>query len=378
MVVAVLTAALLVLIAAVVLPTVAFVADLSGGADSLRAWLPVTRYDVEAASLAVPTRYGVIPARVYRTRPASARTVVVIPGVHAAGVDEPRLDRFSARLASTGMTVITAPVPDLRAFRVTSRSTDQIEDATNWVLSQRDLTPRGRAGLVGVSFAGGLAVVAAGRPALDGRLDLVLSVGGYGDLARALHYMCTGQQADGTQLVPHDYGLAVLTLAGVRHLVPAAQVASLEQGIVAYLEASADEPPLTAKGIALLDNARALQATMPEPSRSILSEVLNREIDVLGRRLTPWVDELARDPALSPERSPVPHVPVFLLHGRSDNVIPSSEAPALAAYLAAQGNARVTMLRTSAVSHVGLHGRPSVGEAWQLFTFWRAVLAALR
>ena len=43
------------------------------------------------------------------------------------------------------------------------------------------------------------------------------------------------------------------------------------------------------------------------------------------------------DPALSPERSAPPPVPVYLLHGTDDNVIPAVESALLAADLRARG-----------------------------------------
>ena len=51
--------------------------------------------------------------------------------------------------------------------------------------------------MMGISFAGGLSIVAAGRPALRDHVAVVLSLGGHGDLPRTLRYLCTGIQADG-------------------------------------------------------------------------------------------------------------------------------------------------------------------------------------
>ena len=45
---------------------------------------------------------------------------------------------------------------------------------------------------MGISFAGGLSMVAAGRPAIRDRLAFVFSFGGHGDLPRVLRYLCTG------------------------------------------------------------------------------------------------------------------------------------------------------------------------------------------
>ena len=52
-----------------------------------------------------------------------------------------------------------------------------------------------------------------------------------------------------------------------------------------------------------------------------MREVNDRDVAALGPKLLPYVDALGSDPALSPDRSPATHAPVFLLHGVDENVI---------------------------------------------------------
>jgi predicted esterase len=91
----------------------------------------------------------------------------------------------------------------------------------------------------------------------------------------------------------------------------------------------------------------------------------------LGGHLAPAIDGLAADPALSPEQSPPPRAPVFLLHGRDDNVIPSSETTALAAHFRRQG-VEVRALLTPVLSHVGIQREFGIRDYWALTSFWRA------
>jgi pimeloyl-ACP methyl ester carboxylesterase len=98
--------------------------------------------------------------------------------------------------------------------------------------------------------------------------------------------------------------------------------------------------------------------------------MLDRDVWSAGRAILPFVDDLTADPALSPERSPAPRVPVFLLHGRDDTVIPSSETPRLARYLESQGTP-VRWLLTPILSHVGIDDAPPIGEFWKLSRFWQ-------
>lgn len=357
-------------------PTLRFLATLTGGIGPVGRLLSVDAQPVATRDLEVPTRHGPAPARVYSTTPVSPSTVLVIPGVHGGGLDEPRQTRFAVRLASTGVTVVVVPLPDLREFRLTPRSTEQIEDAVRWVTSTPPLAPAGRIGLVGVSFGGGLAVVAAGRPSVADRIDFVLSLGGHGDFARALRYLCTGVLPDGTVRPPHDYGVALAALGGVPWIVPADQAAPLEDGLRMYLNAAFDTSEAQTDARRLLAGARQAADRLPDPAGAILAAAVERDVRTLGRLVAPAIEPLSADPALSPERSPVPRVPVFLLHGAADNVIPSTETELLAAHLEQHG-VSVHALLTPALSHVGIQPEIGLADYWRLVTFWKAVREAM-
>src|SRR5918995_4565082 len=84
---------------------------------------------VREERLTVPWRGGALPARRYQPADASERPILLVPGVHAAGVDEPRLDGFARNLAGMGHPVLTVGPPDLARYRISPASTDVIEDA---------------------------------------------------------------------------------------------------------------------------------------------------------------------------------------------------------------------------------------------------------
>jgi pimeloyl-ACP methyl ester carboxylesterase len=358
-------------------PTLAFLMDIAGYRGAGRALLPSAALAVTTQDVPAPTRYGPITTRIYTPIARPTHTVIVVPGVHGGGVDEPRLATFCGRLASTGVQVVCTPLPELRDFRITGRSTDMIEDVAMWTIRDPGRVPSGRVTLVGVSFGGGLALVAAGRPSLRDHLEMVLSVGGYGDLPRTLRYMCTGELPDGSRRPPHDYGPAVLALAAVRRLVPPDQADALEHGIRVYLEASLDDTPEKTRAAALLAEARDEAAALPEPARGVLTAVTERQVERLGQLLLPLVEDLAHDPALSPERSPITQAPVFLIHGIEDNVIPSSETPLMAADLVRRGHRPVDWLLTPLLSHADLSIHATAGDAYRLITFWHRVLGVL-
>src|SRR5436853_4795215 len=88
----------------------AFILDLTGSNGWARRVLPVRLQSVTTTDLMVPSRYGDVAARLYRAT-SPVRTLVVFPGVHRGGVDEPRLATFARRLSATGSVGLSAPHP---------------------------------------------------------------------------------------------------------------------------------------------------------------------------------------------------------------------------------------------------------------------------
>ncbi|HXW05090.1 MAG TPA: hypothetical protein VD833_07660 [Vicinamibacterales bacterium] len=330
--------------------------------------------DVTERSLQVPWRGGNLAARWYAPDVSRRTPVLLTPGVHASGIDEPRLVGVARDLAAVGHPVLTVQLDDLTRYAITPRSTDMIEDAGLWLARQPALAPDGRIGVMGISFAGGLSIVAAGRAPLRDLVTSVMSFGGHGDLPRTLRYLCTGVEPDGTNRPAHDYGVVIILLGVADRLVPADQVAPLRHAILVFLEASRLDMVDKARSRAEFERARAVERTLPEPARTLMGYVNGRSVDRLGPLLLPHVGALGGDPALSPARSDPPSAEVFLLHGADDNVIPASESELLAADLRARGTA-VRQLSTPLITHAEVDRPPSVGEIWALVRFWGELLS---
>ena len=344
-------------------------ADLGGAADAAAAFQMDT---VEERPLTVPWRGGELKGRVYMPSEPRHRALLLVPGVHASGIAEPRLVKFARDLAAFGLTVLTVEARDLARYRITPASTDMIEDAAGWLAGQPALAPSGRIGMAGISFAGGLSLVAASRPSIRDRVEFVLSFGGHGDLPRTLRYLCTGIQPDGVAYPPHDYGVAIILLGVADRVVPAEQAQPLREGILLFLEGSrlaAEDPEGSA---AAFDRARAHAAALPQPARGLLEAVNARDVATLGPLLLPHTSELGGDPALSPAGA-TPAAHVFLLHGTGDNVIPAIESRLLAETFRERG-VRVRQLATPLVTHAEVDNAAALADVWRLIDFWAEIL----
>ena len=337
------------------------------GRGALRSVAELATASIVETPLLVPIGTQQLHARVYS--PSEPRlTVLLVTGVHPAGIDEPRLTQLSRELAKARVTVVTPEIPELTSFRIDPIVTDRIEQAALWLARDARLSHDGTIGLMGMSFSGGLAVVAAGRPSLRGRLDFVLSLGGHYDLDRVLDFLCC-QSADRP---PHDYGVAIALLNIADRLVPGGQVETLRSAVRRFLEASyvarGDGTAAMREFETLAIEARAL----PEPSATLLSSLVARDVPHLAPLLRPHLQSYAEQPALSPARSPLPSAPVYLLHGRDDPVIPSSESRDLAEGL--RGQAPVHLLVTGVISHAAADRPAGPVDVVRLAAFWGRLL----
>lgn len=332
----------------------------------------------------IPVQHASIRARIYAPAQPPRQTVLLVSGLHPGGIDEPRLVALARTLAEANVMVVTPEIPELSRFEITPLLTDRIERAAAWLATESGLAPTGRVGLMGISFSGGLAVVAAGRTSLRNHLLYVFSFGGHDDLRRVLEYFCSGigrevLGEDGRRSAvgpatrpPHDYGVAVVLLNVADRMVPPEQAAPLRDGVRRFLWASSldrvDKPRAEREFAALRDLARRL----PEPAATLLEYVNNRDVPHLGPQLLPYIGAYADAPALSPSRSPEPSAPVFLLHGKDDNVVPAVESQYLADRL--RGRVPVRLLLTGLVSHAEADQPAHVTDIMRLAGFWGDLL----
>ena len=246
----------------------------------------------------VPTRYGEVAAQFYTPSGGAGRAVLLIPGIHSMGIAEPRLTALADDLAGAGLTVMTMALPDLQTYRITPRATDVIEDAVSWMAVRPDMTPDGRVGIVGISFAGGLSISAASRPAIRDRVAFVLSFGGHGDLPRVMRYLATGVAP---QVARHrDPSSARLRCR--RHPVwarrprrraggPGGGIERRGRNVSARLPTHAGEH---GQGQCDVRQGPRVAATLPEPSRTYMGYVNDRAVGKLGPVLVPHLRATGR------------------------------------------------------------------------------------
>lgn len=307
-------------------------------------------------------------ARAYRYEPergSGALGLVLVHGVHYLGIDDPRLVRFAESMAATGLTVLTPEIASLADYHLDGAAVAEIGVAASALRTQ--LGARKPVGVVGISFAGSLALLAAADPETGRDIGYVVTVGAYDDLARVSRFYATGNIAgpDGARssLRPHEYGPVVWVYSHLEDFFPSEGIEGVRGALRHWLHDEHDE-------------AHAAAAILPDPSKVKLEELFAGDLDRAVPNLLADVDRHASDLApISPhEHLKGIHVPVFALHGSDDRLIPASETLWIAHDLPPGTLARA--LVSSALTHVEIGKEAPLGERWRAVHFMASVLTA--
>jgi pimeloyl-ACP methyl ester carboxylesterase len=289
--------------------------------------------------------------------------LVLVHGIHRLGVDEPRLIAFSRAIASAGVVVLAPHVAELADYRIDVKSVATIGAAADELARA---TGRARVGVMGLSFAGGLAILAAADPHAGAHVGFVVSVGGHHDLARVLRFFARSEapSPEGIwKLRAHDYGVLVLAYRYVEDFFLPGDVEVARDCLRTWLWG--DKPAAVTRASALSPEGRAKMQLFFDQREDLLSA------DLLA---TTARHEAAMGPVSPRTRLGDVHVPVFLLHGELDDVIPSSEARWIAHDL--PPSTPRELLVTPALGHVELVGTPTVRARIALVRFMAGVLHA--
>ncbi|HUI85473.1 MAG TPA: hypothetical protein VL240_14700 [Candidatus Binatia bacterium] len=273
-------------------------------------------HPVEARDTSFDFRGRAVPARIYLPRGVGfAPGIVVVHGMHELGINEPRLVGFARSLAAGGFLVMTPLVPGIADYRVEAESADLIGTAAQSFAQQLSVP---RVGVLAISFSGGLALLAASDPQYSPSIAWVASVGGYYDLAHVLRFFATGEavRPDGTseRLPPHEYGPLIVIYDAPQDFFPA------------------HDAPIAREALRLLlaghgKQSETLTNTMTPAGQQIMQLIYHKQRGSLAPAILAEIDRGGEQLAAA---SPAGHlrflnVPVLLLHGSDDTVIPPTE-----------------------------------------------------
>jgi hypothetical protein len=298
-----------------------------------------------------------------------------VPGAVPQGKDDERLVALAMTLARARFAVLAPDLTGYRELRIRPGHVREVADAFCYLASQKALAPGGRAGIGGISYAVGPAVLAATQEDIRERVRFVVGVGGYYDLRVAIRFLTTGYFEDEGALRyvrPDDYGRLVFARTALDYLSRESDRIALDAMVEAKLadreaDVSALAQRLGPEGLAVY---RLLINTDPQRTPQLIAA------------LPPALIAAIRALSLDDRDLSALSARLILVHGKSDPLIPYTESLALQR-AAPAGQTQVFIIRRI-LGHVDLSfsdvfsGRfwsEELPDAWRLL---RAVRSLLR
>jgi pimeloyl-ACP methyl ester carboxylesterase len=282
----------------------------------------------------------------------SGPPLLLVPGATPAGLDDARTIRLARSLARAGRDVFV-PVLDLFDQVI---GTDDVDRVVAAGVALADAAPDGTIVLVGVSYGGATALLAAADPDLRDRIARVAVFGAYWDMLGVVQAAATGESLVGDRRIPWAADPRAPELL-TEQILARAPASEAEQ-VAAVLAGNGDAAALSDGAAALVELVRH---TDPAQTAGIAA------------RLPP--DVRAELAAISPSSVAEDiRAPVIVLHDIDDPAVPFGEALRLQRDLP-----RATVLAVELFDHVDLDTDRSrlaiAGDLWRTWRFGRAVLA---
>jgi pimeloyl-ACP methyl ester carboxylesterase len=235
--------------------------------------------------------------------------------MHRLGIDDPRLVSSARAVASSGFFVMTPMLPGITDYRVERESADLIGTAAQ--IFARELSVP-KVGILAISFSGGLSLLAASDPQYSPSIAWLASVGGYYDLAHVLRFFATGEavRTDGSiqHMRPHEYG-------------PLIVVYDEPQDFFAPADVQAGHEALK---LLLAENGKASEAlvhTMTPGDQAMMQRIYHKQRESFAPAILAEIVKRREELAAASPAGHLQslHVPVLLLHGIDDAIIPPTE-----------------------------------------------------
>ena len=271
--------------------------------------------------------------------------LIFVPGAVELGKDEPRVAPFARTLARAGFSVFVPNLPSFMALRVHPDNERELAAFVTAVARRRDWAPRGRVGLFGVSYAGGVALLVALDPAHVRKVSCVAAAGAYGDLESVMQFHATGRyryRGAEREVRPDPYG-AFVFIQTDREFLAENDRRVLDQMIARRMRDP--KAPVAELADSLSTRGRLIYDLFERSDPARASARIAGLPAELRERMT----------ALSPLRRPFDalRARLYLAHARDDATFPVSETARIAER--AREHTRVRLVVLASMTHVDPH-----------------------
>lgn len=302
-----------------------------------------------------------IRVRLYRPSKIPRATFLIAPGLHYAGPDDIRMDRFCRILAAAGHLVIAPFIPSYLALTPDARAIADFER----VFAALPRWSAQKPVVFSISFGSLLAFALAAKVG-DALAGLVI-FGGYASFQDTLAFCLTGTVASGRRALRDPLNLPVVLMNLLAQLEPpCSDHAAVSAAWRTYVQRTWGRPEMKAR-----ERFTEVAAAVAVPPHV-------RALFDIGVGVTSGAAELALDALTRFDGSaldPTPYLAkvtgrVDLVHGSDDDVIPFEHSHALAQQLV---NAEVRTHITGLYGHTGAQTPKLSALAKELVTMVRVL-----
>ncbi len=258
-----------------------------------------------------------LPAIVYR-RTASRHgrtrgTILAVSGMSVHGYRDIRFATICRAMAASGFIVLSPSYSDIEKFEITGRTVATIASTIRAIAGNPELCPSGMVSLFSPSFSAAMCILAASRPDTAGIVGAVCSVGTFGSVETAVEFLLERQDSDeyGRMIVLQNF--LRLSIGPNHALEKAFEICYMDNGfhrqypeLPAYLES------LTIGDRNIFQRLRSESAFRLHHWKRILERSGEMRELITGLSVINKLGSM--------------RVPVALIHGADDNVIPPSES----------------------------------------------------
>lgn len=250
--------------------------------------------------------------------------IVFLHGMSPLGIDDPRQINAVAALASAGFKVLCPAIDAIRQLRIRRESVALFKEIVLKILASNHLSPTGRISLFAPSFSGAICLRVAAEPLFRDKIQAVCAVGTLAGLRRSIEFLLTND-ADpyARDIVLSNY---LPKINKYKRIASVFYASALDN----WHTSAAKIPALQAK-FSTHQRATKMLAGLTQRERKVYEDlVADRELR--ERIFTELESYMAREFRAYDVAAVASKIiaPVFLLHGKHDNVIPPLESEELA------------------------------------------------
>ncbi|MBO67950.1 MAG: hypothetical protein CL398_06520 [Acidiferrobacteraceae bacterium] len=254
----------------------------------------------------------------YEGRGKVVGTLIFIHGMSLLGREDPRIAHFSEALALAGYRVLVPDFPSIRRLDIEKGQSEEILGQLELLVSDHSLVPDSF-GLITVSFSGVFALLAACRSGLASRLFGICLVGSYSDIFSVSSFSVLANRSD-------HYGKLIILRNYYREVEPEEiQLRTVLDRCISECAVQNVWNPDVA-----LDQSKYVEGRVHSMLTDLdeRRELASRLANLFKENWSEYqinLDFLHRD------------IPVLLIHGRHDRIVPAGESKKLARNLIDRG-----------------------------------------